>query len=453
MIIVLAMMLQLGGCAAAESVPADTATAAEGTASLPERESTADRTENSVPETSEDRNESSVQETPAPEVTETGEGTDTAPSQTGSATQTERPADTESTPPGETKEAEPAALPPRYDPWGKQPADDRDPADRRPAMQLPFRPHVLSALLADHFGEAFTQDFYDYCDAVLAGADGFVCREPERWYLISDLARVYFPLGELAQPNPAPADAADRPDGWIALNYALPREDFLREAERFQTRIAFLLANADLREGDSDLEIALKLYTSESLRIAYDYAADEGEPEGFALSPYRALTGDTGICQEIAGAYAYLLMQAGVEAVTCGTLARDASFAHEWTLVRLNGTYYHADVTWQLDAPSGLRHFGETDAGREADNLDIEYLNIGEINEIWHRDLPMEDETFAPLWPASRYRIEHEAGRILCLDEADPEDAAGAEDFRTARVFVMPEEADDQKRIAETPGA
>ena len=97
-----------------------------------------------------------------------------------------------------------------------------------------------------------------------------------------------------------------------------------------------------------------------------------------------------------------------------------------------------------------LRHFGETDAGREADNLDIEYLNIGEINEIWHRDLPMEDETFAPLWPASRYRIEHEAGRILCLDEADPEDAAGAEDFRTARVFVMPEEADDQKRIAET---
>ena len=66
--------------------------------------------------------------------------------------------------------------------------------------------------------------------------------------------------------------------------------------------------------------------------------------------------GDYGICQEIAPAYAYLLLQVGVDAGICGSLSKDGDSAHAWTMVKLNDTWYHADVTWQLSDPYGLRY-------------------------------------------------------------------------------------------------
>lgn len=154
-----------------------------------------------------------------------------------------------------------------------------------------------------------------------------------------------------------------------------------------------------------------------SLRTLYDYAAMEDENCEIELSSYRTLTTGWGICQEIAPAYAYLLLQAGVEANTCGGMAKDVSFAHEWTLVRIEGTYYHADVTYQLDTPYSLRYFLTTDDERDGQNLDVAYFNIGDTNLLWHKDLPITEETYQPLWNAAWYRIDHEARTVRYLPD------------------------------------
>ena len=159
------------------------------------------------------------------------------------------------------------------------------------------------------------------------------------------------------------------------------------------------------------MEKAMKLYTASSLRIAYDYS-DIGP--NYVL---RVLMDDYGICQEIAPAYAYLLLQVGVDAGICGSLAKDSSFAHAWTIVKLDGKWYHADVTWQLSEPYSLRYFLIDDNDRDQSNLDVEYLNIGEINELWHKDFPIEDDSYSELWNVRWYEIDHSRACISYYDD------------------------------------
>ena len=291
-----------------------------------------------------------------------------------------------------------------------------EPADGRPAFDYRFQDCVCSSLYTQAYGPEIEATLRDFCAAVLAGEDSFACPSTEYLdflYLKKDdvLPLAVYAVLESGYDDPLP-------DGRCRLSYTLPREEYLAEAEAFEARIAELIAEADLREGDSDLEKAMKLYTATSLRIGYDYAAAEGDVP-YALSPYRCLMEDSGICQEIAPAYAYLLLQVGVDAGICGSLAKDGSFAHAWTLVKLDGQWYHADVTWQLDQPYRLQYFLNTDAMRDLYGLDVDGFNVGEFNELWHDDLPIDDERYARLWDLCWYAIDHENGCLEYYD--DPE--------------------------------
>ena len=305
---------------------------------------------------------------------------------------------------------------PEYNGAGKKLVDNRDQEDQRPAYSYVFDPHVYSELDLRVYGETAIRDFCAYCDAVLAGEDSFPCSGEKSRIAVYELQRRLFPLGIFVTADPEMQDreTQDQPEGRCSLTYLIPKEELLQKAEEFRQLLAQLIAEADLREGDTDLEKALKLYTMLSLRTLYDYAALEDETE-VSLSAYRTLTTGWGICQEIAPAYAYLLLQVGIDANTCGGLAKDSSFAHEWTLVRIGGIYYHADVTYQLNEPYSLQYFLTTDEERDEQNMDVPYFNIGDSNQLWHKDLPVTDETYQPLWKAVWYRIDHAAGRIWYL--------------------------------------
>ena len=72
-------------------------------------------------------------------------------------------------------------------------------------------------------------------------------------------------------------------------------------------------------------------------------------------SNYNLLVKKYGLCENYARVYAYLLSQVGIysEIVTSG------SMSHEWMMVRLDGKYYHADITWDdptPDFPGLARH-------------------------------------------------------------------------------------------------
>ncbi len=338
-----------------------------------------------------------------------------------SETRVQTTAEPETTEPQTSSEPETTAREtlPEYNAAGKRLIDNRDPEDGRPALAYTFQPHVFSDLDVRVYGEEIREIFFAYCDAVLAGEDSFPCPDEKSLDAVMTLQRRLFPLGIFVSCGDPDEDNEESllADGRCPLTYLISKEEFLQRTGSFKQCIADLIAEADLREGDSDLEKAMKLYTMLSLRTLYDYAAMEDDNCEIELSPYRTLTSGWGICQEIAPAYAYLLLQAGIEANTCGGLAKDVSFAHEWTLVRIGGTYYHADVTYQLNTPYSLQYFLTTDDERDEQNMDVEYFNIGDSNLLWHKDLPITEETFRPLWSAAWYRIDHEAKKILYLPD------------------------------------
>ena len=174
-------------------------------------------------------------------------------------------------------------------------------------------------------------------------------------------------------------------------------------------------------KSDHELTTALALYMSYSASISYDYAALNDDGEDIELMPdlssYRALTSHEGICQSFGPAYAYLCLQMGIDAVAAGGLSTDDT-AHEWTLVKLDGSYYYMDTTFENgEGGMGLKYFGMTTADRVAAGNYIEQtFNIGECNEIWGPDITVSDERFSVLRSVSFALLNREYSRIDCTD-------------------------------------
>ena len=358
--------------------------------------------------TAADATEAETQTTAAPE-------TNGAPETTAEAETTTAP---ETTTVPETTEMEPYLS---TNEAGKLVVHCSVPNDDRPAYAYTFNPHAFFSLYTMVYGEAVAEEICGFCDAVLAGEDSFPCTGRENWVLISDIKNTLLPVcfyvdigvwGDGFNPERLQ-------DGRYPLFYnEVSKQEFLSIVADFKERVAFLIAQADLREGDSDLEKAMKLYTATSLRIRYDTdAASDNNPR--ATTAYHAIMHDEGICQEIAPAYSYLLLQAGVDAGVCFGTTKDGQAAHMWSLVNLDGTWYHADPTFQgSHSPYALQFFLTPDAERDQRTFDLEGLQIGEFNVLSHKDLPMDDTRYAALWDVCWYAIDHEAGTIEYYDDS-----------------------------------
>ena len=268
-----------------------------------------------------------------------------------------------------------------------------------------FNPHCLSQIYVDKYGKDFEENFYRYCDAVLSGAESVKCDKKEWLPKFRDLSRIYLPIA-FRYCYSMDEDITSAGNGEYKLSYGLPKDEYLKKVDEFKARIESLIESA-CHEGDTPFE-----------RLTYDNAAaDTTDPSDSNLCPYRALMTDTGICQEIAGAYAYLLMQVGVDAITCGGLTKDVSASHEWTVVKIDGKYYHCDLTFQLNERATLRYFGMDDKQREIEgDWDMQYNNFGDTNDIWYKDLKLEDKRFEPLWTITSYKIDRENHKLCCYD-------------------------------------
>ena len=288
-----------------------------------------------------------------------------------------------------------------------------------------FNPHCLSGIYTDKYGKEFEENYYRYCDAVLAGEDSVKIDKEDYLPLFRDISRYCLPIAN-EYAYFFDEDIKKIGDNTYELQYRIPKDEYLVKVDEFKQRIEYLIESA-LLEDDTYLEKALALYLSESARLDYDNDAVETDfesPDGLGVSPYRALMCDKGICQEIAGAYAYLLLQVGIDAGICSGLTKDGSSAHEWTIVKIDGKYYHCDVTFQCTNKYSLRYFGMNDARREIEgDWDIEYLNFGDINEIWHKDLPIEDSKFEPLWTSYTYFLDRDENMLYLYDDSGTGDA------------------------------
>ena len=283
--------------------------------------------------------------------------------------------------------------------------------DYQQPVDFTWKPYVLSDIYKELYGDAFVADYKSMVDAFLNYEGTFACSSVEHAEAINTVSSSCFPLLGM--------DVGfveyDETKKVGTLSYVWSEEDHNAGIESFKASITQLIKSSVMKS-DNELTKTLALYMKYSSIISYDYAAAESDVI-VDLSSYRALTAYEGICQSFGPAYAYLCLQMGIDAVTAGGLSTDDT-AHEWTLVKLDGSYFYMDTTFENgDGGYGLKYFGMTTADRvNAGNYIAELFNIGQTNQIWGPQIYADDERFSALRSVSYAMLNREQNQIDCTD-------------------------------------
>lgn len=279
-------------------------------------------------------------------------------------------------------------------PIAEQATASPQPAVTQQPLDFTWKTHVYSEIFRKVYGAETEEIYYTFIDAILNGSESFACPDEKTMYTISTIA------GMCSPPFVALISDFSYEDGEVVLSFAFDAEQREQVLDQFEKQIAMIIESA-VMEGDSPEMAAISLYHSYSGMITYDHVAADNDVI-VDVSCYRALTELTGICQSFAGAYAYLCLQCGIEAVSVGGMTESFE-AHEWTMLTLDDQYYFMDPTFENGAGgTGLRYFGMTAVQRELEGGFIaDEYNIGNTNALFGREIDVVDERFAPLWEAA----------------------------------------------------
>lgn len=273
-----------------------------------------------------------------------------------------------------------------------------------------FLPHVYAGIYEENFSKETKESFFSFCDAVLTGGEEFYCPDEITMYNVVNTIS--------AQCMPLAGSYLNVDVGKI--EYTIPKDQYLARVEEFKALVVSILDEC-IKPGYDDVDKALALYTYFGENYTYDYEAAENDD--IPLSSYRLLTEKTGICQEIAPAYAYLMLQAGVDCTTCGSL-NSINEAHEWAFATLDGEYYHIDPTWVITSPKTLAYFGMTDEKRGIEGgWDMKILNYGAANIFDDRgEFKAGNNRFEQIWDSSDYETDYDNNTIVYHRQNDTEE-------------------------------
>lgn len=123
-------------------------------------------------------------------------------------------------------------------------------------------------------------------------------------------------------------------------------------------------AESQITDGMTDAQKALAIHDYLVYNCAYDY--DNYINGTIPQDSYRCsgmLINGTGVCQGYAMAFQYFMMREGIEC----HVTSSASMNHAWNIVKIDGSYYHVDCTWDDPVPdspgrAGHSHFLASDS-------------------------------------------------------------------------------------------
>jgi hypothetical protein len=149
-----------------------------------------------------------------------------------------------------------------------------------------------------------------------------------------------------------------------------------------------IVGNQDL----TDVQKALLIHDRLAVWCEYDYARlldDTLTDETYTM--YGALVNRYTVCQGYAETYLFLLRVVGIESELCSSDALN----HAWNIVKIDGKFYHVDVTWD--------DTGGTD--------DFFVRPRGEFEESHKAGDEYPDDFFTKVCPVSKeeYRTDPEA--------------------------------------------
>ncbi len=282
-----------------------------------------------------------------------------------------------------------------------------------------FNPYVCSTLMTEIMGEEMRDTYFNLVDCVLAGETTFECPDEATYdWVMGQFPYLCFPV---IREYVIRADGISYENGVGRIQYTIPYEEFEVKLQEFEDLTVSIL-NETLEDDYSDFEKALALYQYFVATYEYDYyAADHiGETEvSEMISGYRLLTEGIGICQEISVAYSFLLLEAGVDAsVMKGERGYD-NVGHQWSLVKIDGKYYHIDPTYGLGFTNSLEYFMMTDQQRfERDDYDPACYVPCTVYAQNHEtpDCSCTDDTYRLFWVSTIISWSPDENRILCED-------------------------------------
>ena len=280
--------------------------------------------------------------------------------------------------------------------------------DGRESYRYTFNPYAIPDIYKETYGEEFVEYYKGFCDAVLAGEDSFECPDYDTYWKILDVAYIYLPITSDCLDMPVYDDNTII-DGKCQIVYRYSKEELLENIEEFNSKVESIITTY-LQDGDTEFERALKLYRYCSMTHAYDYVLLEtGVVTGDKLcGGYRMIMDELGICQEYSAAYAYLLLQVGIDADVVGGGNDDT--AHAWNIVRIDNQYYYMDTTSQSGYTSyPLYFFGMTiDDYAQLSGFPAESHIVGGTSMIKVNYNDVSDDRFEELRKCHFYEIDHD---------------------------------------------
>ena len=128
------------------------------------------------------------------------------------------------------------------------------------------------------------------------------------------------------------------------------------QRERMERELEQAAAQAEslLRTGMNEYERELALHDWLTSRCTYAHGADQNE-EPMAFTIYGALVEGSAVCEGYARGMQYLLARTGI---ACSLVwGESEGEGHMWNIVRIDGTWYHLDPTWNDSSDAGYHTF------------------------------------------------------------------------------------------------
>ena len=162
------------------------------------------------------------------------------------------------------------------------------------------------------------------------------------------------------------------------------RQEFDRNIQLFVNE-----ALSDISEEDTERQKVRKVHDYIISHATYAFLEDGITPDDSANA--HNIVGITsygkGVCESYAELFTYILNKLGIKCLTVtGWGYADKSWeAHAWNYVRINGTYYAFDLTWN-DSTSSMNYYGLSESNIKKDhsvttaegisNARLEYLYV-----------------------------------------------------------------------------
>lgn len=240
-----------------------------------------------------------------------------------------------------------------------------------------FNPHVYSGKIAERIPQDYWDAFYNLCDALRKGEDTFGCSSQEAYNWATDVSVLcdLFPPAGAKIEGKSTDGSPSYENGTGKIHYNMPVEDFLKRESDFEALITDIL-NSTIEKDDTEYERAIKLYLYVAKNYVYDYSLIENlsNDENYVFACFKEKKGQ---CVNFASVYAYLLLQAGIDAVSYRIYEE---LCHAWTYAVIDGKGYHIDTTWALQADGAngiyLDYFMMSDKERIADGCTLTDPNV-----------------------------------------------------------------------------